>query len=351
MIKLTGLAKAYDGNQVLNGIDLEVKKGDIVVIIGPSGTGKSTLLRCLNLLETPDAGTLAIDDLELDLAHASEQQAIELRKRASFVFQNYALFANKTALDNIAEGLITVWKQPKAEARATALGILKDIGLADKQDAYPASLSGGQQQRVGIGRAMAAHSKVILFDEPTSALDPEWVDEVLGLMKELARQLRLRDVGGIVIVDLIDMEKDKNRQAVLAALKDAVKSDRMPVKIEGITRLGLLEMTRKRKGEQLRRALRTTCGVCSGSGELLCEEEIARRALRQARRMALAGQRGPFVICLAEKAAKVLAAMPQPENCPPVYALASGGYREKFSVIQPGEGEIPEQAAALQTNK
>jgi len=104
------------------------------------------------------------------------------------VFQNYALFANKTALDNIAEGLITVWKQPKAEARATALGILKDIGLAEKQDAYPASLSGGQQQRVGIGRAMAAHSKVILFDEPTSALDPEWVDEVLGLMKQLARQ-------------------------------------------------------------------------------------------------------------------------------------------------------------------
>ena len=152
-------------------------------------------------------------------------------------------------------------------------------------------------------------------------------------------------------MDLIDMEKDKNRQAVLAALKDAVKSDRMPVKIESITRLGLLEMTRKRKGEQLRRALRTTCGVCSGSGELLCEEEIARRALRQARRMALAGQRGPFVICLAEKAAKVLATMPQPENCPPVYALASGGYREKFSVIQPGEGEIPEQAAALQTNK
>lgn len=145
-------------------------------------------MRCLNLLETPDAGTLAIDDLELNLAKASEQQAIELRKRASFVFQNYALFANKTALDNIAEGLITVWKQPKAEARATALGILKDIGLADKQDAYPASLSGGQQQRVGIGRAMAAHSKVILFDEPTSALDPEWVDEVLGLMKELARQ-------------------------------------------------------------------------------------------------------------------------------------------------------------------
>ncbi|MGY3927356.1 amino acid ABC transporter ATP-binding protein [Aeromonas simiae] len=188
MIKLTGLRKVYDGKTVLDGIDLEVSKGEIVVIIGPSGTGKSTLLRCLNLLETPDAGTLAIDDLTLDLANTSERQAIELRKRASFVFQNYALFANKTAQQNIAEGLITVWKQPKAEASATALGILRDIGLEDKKDAYPASLSGGQQQRVGIGRAMAAHSKVILFDEPTSALDPEWVDEVLGLMKQLARR-------------------------------------------------------------------------------------------------------------------------------------------------------------------
>ncbi|SIR12436.1 amino acid ABC transporter ATP-binding protein, PAAT family [Aeromonas sp. RU39B] len=188
MIKLSGLRKAYDGKMVLDGIDLEVKQGEIVVIIGPSGTGKSTLLRCLNLLDTPDAGQLTIDGLELNLAATSERQAIELRKRASFVFQNYALFANKTALDNIAEGLVTVWKQPKAEARATALGILRDIGLEEKQDAYPSSLSGGQQQRVGIGRAMAAHSKVILFDEPTSALDPEWVDEVLGLMKQLAQR-------------------------------------------------------------------------------------------------------------------------------------------------------------------
>ncbi len=170
----------------------------------------------------------------------------------------------------------------------------------------------------------------------------------LEAVKEIAQQIRLRDVGGIIIADLIDMEKDKNRQLVLSALKDAAKNDRMPVKIEGITRLGLLEMTRKRKGEQLRRALRTTCSVCSGSGELLSEEEIARRALRQARRMALAGQRGPFVICLAEQAAKILQTLSQPENCPQVYAVPMGRYREKFSVMQPGEGEMPEQAVALQ---
>ncbi|WP_445402178.1 amino acid ABC transporter ATP-binding protein [Zobellella sp. An-6] len=186
MIKLRNLTKVYNGQTVLNGIDLDIGKGEIVVILGPSGTGKSTLLRCLNLLETPESGTLEIDGFHIDLARHNGKQAIALRKRTSFVFQNYALFANKTARDNIAEGLITVWQKPRAEAHAEAMRILGDIGLADKADAYPSSLSGGQQQRVGIGRAMASHAKVMLFDEPTSALDPEWVDEVLGLMKKLA---------------------------------------------------------------------------------------------------------------------------------------------------------------------
>jgi len=188
MIQLQKLVKTFDGHPVLNGIDMDITEGEIIVIIGPSGTGKSTLLRCLNFLEQPDSGQISIDGDTVDAARASKKAVLKLRRNTSFVFQNYALFANKTAVQNIAEGLMTVWGKPKAEALAEAQQILADIGLADKADSYPAALSGGQQQRVGIGRAMASHSKVMLFDEPTSALDPEWVEEVLQLMKKLAQR-------------------------------------------------------------------------------------------------------------------------------------------------------------------
>ncbi|TKB53049.1 amino acid ABC transporter ATP-binding protein [Ferrimonas aestuarii] len=188
MLAISNLTKRFGDNTVLEGIDLSLAEGEIVAIIGPSGTGKSTLLRCINFLETPTEGQIEIDGHRVNADSSNQKAIIELRKRAAFVFQNYALFANKTAQENIAEGLITVWKQPKSEAMATAASILTDIGLIDRKDAYPSSLSGGQQQRIGIGRAMAAHSKVILFDEPTSALDPEWVDEVLGLIKTLAER-------------------------------------------------------------------------------------------------------------------------------------------------------------------
>lgn len=188
MIRLQKLVKTFDGHPVLNGIDMEIKEGEIIVIIGPSGTGKSTLLRCLNFLEQPDSGLISIDGDTVDAARAGQKAVLKLRRNTSFVFQNYALFANKTAAQNIAEGLITVWGKSKADALAEAHQILADIGLADKADSYPAALSGGQQQRVGIGRAMASHSKVMLFDEPTSALDPEWVEEVLQLMKKLAQR-------------------------------------------------------------------------------------------------------------------------------------------------------------------
>jgi len=188
MIKVENLSKHFGDNIVLRQIDLSIKEGETTVIIGPSGTGKSTLLRCLNFLEQPTTANITIDDLIVDANTATKKQITELRKKTAFVFQNYALFANKTALENITEGLIIVRGKSPAIAKQEALTILDSIGLADKKDSYPSALSGGQQQRIGIARAMAAQSKVILFDEPTSALDPEWVGEVLGLMRQLATQ-------------------------------------------------------------------------------------------------------------------------------------------------------------------
>ncbi|SES37274.1 amino acid ABC transporter ATP-binding protein, PAAT family [Tranquillimonas rosea] len=188
MISVQGLTKRFDSTAVLDGIDLEIEPGERVVVIGPSGTGKSTLLRCLNFLDRPQAGTITIGDLSVDAAKASRADILALRRRTAFVFQNYALFANKTAKENIMEALVTVQKRPKADAEARALEVLRETGLDNKADSYPAALSGGQQQRVGIGRAMALDAGLMLFDEPTSALDPEWVGEVLDLMRRVAEQ-------------------------------------------------------------------------------------------------------------------------------------------------------------------
>ncbi|MDP5306719.1 amino acid ABC transporter ATP-binding protein [Paracoccus spongiarum] len=186
MIDIRGLTKRFGETTVIDGVDLRIAHGERVVVIGPSGTGKSTLLRCLNFLDRPQAGQISIGDLTLDAARASRAQILALRRRTAFVFQNYALFANRTAKENIMEALVTVQKQPRAEAEARALAVLAETGLSDKADSYPAALSGGQQQRVGIGRAMALHADLMLFDEPTSALDPEWVGEVLDLMRRVA---------------------------------------------------------------------------------------------------------------------------------------------------------------------
>ncbi|KAA9008702.1 amino acid ABC transporter ATP-binding protein [Histidinibacterium aquaticum] len=188
MISIQGLTKRFGETAVLDGIDLEIADGERVVVIGPSGTGKSTLLRCINFLDRPQSGTIRIDDLTVDAARASKTDILSLRRCTAFVFQNYALFANKTAKENIMEALVTVQRVPKEEAEERALGILKETGLADKADSYPAALSGGQQQRVGIGRAMALGAALMLFDEPTSALDPEWIGEVLDLMRRVAEQ-------------------------------------------------------------------------------------------------------------------------------------------------------------------
>ncbi len=186
MIKLANIHKRFGDTEVLKGIDIDIKQGEIIVIIGSSGTGKSTLLRTVNFLENADKGVITIDDVSVDTENHTKAEVIALRRKTGFVFQNYALFAHMTARQNIAEGLITVRGWKKADALKRAQEILDDIGLGDKGDSYPAALSGGQQQRVGIGRAMALQPELLLFDEPTSALDPEWVGEVLQLMKELA---------------------------------------------------------------------------------------------------------------------------------------------------------------------
>jgi putative amino-acid transport system ATP-binding protein len=188
MISIRGLTKRYGTNTVLDAIDLDIAVGERVVIIGPSGTGKSTLLRCLNYLDRPDSGVIRIGDLVVDAATARPADILALRRHTAFVFQNYALFANKTARDNITEALITVQRKTRADAEARADEILREIGLADKAGAYPAALSGGQQQRIGIGRAMALDAELMLIDEPTSALDPEWVGEVLDLMRRVAER-------------------------------------------------------------------------------------------------------------------------------------------------------------------
>ena len=183
-----GARKVISELPVLRGVDLTVEKGDVVAILGPSGSGKTTLLRCLNFLETADAGQLVFDGESFDLAHASRADIARLRKKTAFVFQNYNLFRNKTALQNVTEGLIVARKLPKEQADEIGMKMLAKVGLADRADYYPRQLSGGQQQRVAIARALAADPEIIYFDEPTSALDPELTGEVLSVMRQLAEE-------------------------------------------------------------------------------------------------------------------------------------------------------------------
>jgi len=188
--ELKSIHKSFGGLDVIKGIDLSIAKGQVVSLIGPSGTGKSTLLRCINCLEKADKESLQIEENQFDLESISKKDELWLRRNTAMVFQSFNLFNNKIVLENITEGLIVVKKMSKKQAEEKALEILSQVGLLDKKDEHPSNLSGGQQQRVAIGRALALEPKIILFDEPTSALDPELVNEVLMLIRDLAKQKR-----------------------------------------------------------------------------------------------------------------------------------------------------------------
>lgn len=188
MLKINNVHKSFGDNDVLKGVNIEVNKGDVVVILGPSGSGKTTLLRCINFLERANQGELSIDQQKLNLNTASKKDIHAVRQKVAFVFQNYNLFQHKTALENVTEGLIVGRRIPKEQANEIGRKALDKVGLATKYDAYPSELSGGQQQRVGIARAVSLNPAIILFDEPTSALDPEWVGEVLAVMKTIAEE-------------------------------------------------------------------------------------------------------------------------------------------------------------------
>ena len=186
MLEVRDLYKRFGGLEVLKGVSLKVNKGDVTAIIGPSGGGKTTLLRCINFLERADRGMMVFGDETYDLATVGKRDIAAIRMRTGFVFQSFNLFSNKTALQNVTEGLIVARRMPKAQAETVAMAALERVGLQDRAGHYPSQLSGGQQQRVAIARAVATNPEIIYFDEPTSALDPELIGEVLAVMRDLA---------------------------------------------------------------------------------------------------------------------------------------------------------------------
>lgn len=189
MISVRHLSKDFDDNtKVLKDINVDIDKNEIVAIIGPSGTGKSTLLRSLNFLSVPTSGLIKVGDAIIDANNYTKKDVLNLRMQSAMVFQNYNLFKNKTALENVMEAMVVTRNINKKDAEDISVELLKKVGMIDRKDFYPSKLSGGQQQRVAIARALAVSPKVILFDEPTSALDPELVSEVLNTIKNLAEE-------------------------------------------------------------------------------------------------------------------------------------------------------------------
>jgi arginine/ornithine transport system ATP-binding protein len=197
-LKIKDLHKSFGSHEVIKGISLEAQKGEVIAILGASGSGKSTFLRCINLLETPNSGEVWLRGEQMrmtknrrgEIVPADIRQVEGMRARLAMVFQGFNLWSHMTVMDNIMEGPLYVQGISKTEARGKAEALLAKVGLSDRADYYPAHLSGGQQQRVAIARALAMDPDVMLFDEPTSALDPELVGEVLGVMRDLAEEGR-----------------------------------------------------------------------------------------------------------------------------------------------------------------
>ena len=219
MIEVRNLRKSFDSLEVLKDINLEIDKGDVISILGSSGSGKTTCLRCMNFLENSDAGTLVFDGKEYDLAHMSRKDITAIRRKTAFVFQNYNLFLNKTVLENVTEALTVVRKMDKLSARKRAVEVLEKVGMADKLDYYPSKLSGGQQQRVSIARALAYEPEVIYFDEPTSALDPELIGEVLSVMRDLAKS----GITMVVVTHEMNFAKNVSTKVVFMENGEIVK--------------------------------------------------------------------------------------------------------------------------------
>ncbi|TDR73312.1 amino acid ABC transporter ATP-binding protein [Paludibacterium purpuratum] len=191
MIRLSQIQKHFGAHPVLKGIDLLLPAGSVTALIGPSGSGKSTLLRCVNLLEMPQHGSVQVGETRIDFDHRgqhSRHAILALRRQTGMVFQNFQLFPHRTVLQNVMEGLVTVQKWSRDQARERAMTLLEKVGMAHKADAWPATLSGGQQQRVAIARALAPAPQVLLCDEPTSALDPELAGEVVEVLRQLAQE-------------------------------------------------------------------------------------------------------------------------------------------------------------------
>ncbi|MBQ0066375.1 MAG: amino acid ABC transporter ATP-binding protein [Firmicutes bacterium] len=188
MLEIKNIKKSFKNLEVLKGIDLSVEKGDVICILGPSGSGKTTFLRCINFLEQADSGSMRFDEDLIDFSSVNKKMIAKTRMKTAFVFQNYNLFLNKTAIQNVMIGMTVARKVSKEEAYKKALDCLRKVGLENRADYYPSQLSGGQQQRVAIARAIATDPEVILFDEPTSALDPELIGEVLSVMRDLAKE-------------------------------------------------------------------------------------------------------------------------------------------------------------------